>query len=246
MNGTVRDWMTPQVSTLEPERTVGDARKAMRGYRLLPLVRDGDFVGFVHQAALVGLPDDETLARTTIEDPWTIEPAMPIDAALLRLRTTMDDVLWVVEDDALVGVFTEHDAMRLAAAALEGSTLMVGQFATPAPRTVDIDAPVSKALSTMVQLWVRHLPVLAEGSIAGVLSWRDLVGRDPALPVRELVNPAITVVSWRTPMAVAAARLVQMGTGSAAVLDEEGQLEGILTRLDVIRALIEPVGQPFV
>lgn len=241
MNRTLEDWMTADVESVGPEQTVGDALDKMRSYRHLP-VRSGDtFHGFLHKAALRGLPREQPLAKVTLEDPWTIPLATSLPSVLLRLRTTMDDVLWVTDDqEQLVGVFTEHDACRLAAQELAGKPLTVEAFATPAPETVHADEPLSRALSVMVRMWVRHLPVVNDDGLTGVLSWRDIIGRDPQARVSEFVSPAITVVNWTTPLGVAAQRLVEHGTGSAAVVGDEGELEGILTRVDVIRALVEP------
>jgi CBS domain-containing protein len=45
----VRDWMTPVVETLTPDATIGDAVRLMneRGYRNIPLVKDGQPVGSI-------------------------------------------------------------------------------------------------------------------------------------------------------------------------------------------------------
>lgn len=246
MERTLKDWMTADVESVDPEQTVGDALQKMRSYRHLPVRSGSTFHGFIHKAALRGLPKDTPLAKVTIEDPWTIPVDTSLPSVLLRLRTTMDDVLWVTDGDELVGVFTEHDACRLAAEELAGKPLAVEAFATPAPQTVRTDDTLARALSLMVRMWVRHLPVVDDEGLAGVLSWRDVVGRDPDAKVSEFVSPAVTVVNWSTPLGVAAQRLVEHGTGSAAVVGDEGDLEGILTRVDIIRALVEPHHHAFV
>jgi CBS domain-containing protein len=48
-NAPVSDWMSPVVATLTPEATIGDAVAIMndKGYRNIPLVKDGKLVGSI-------------------------------------------------------------------------------------------------------------------------------------------------------------------------------------------------------
>jgi CBS domain-containing protein len=49
MSAPVSNWMTPVVETLTPDANVGDAVRIMneKGYRNIPLVRDGQLVGSI-------------------------------------------------------------------------------------------------------------------------------------------------------------------------------------------------------
>jgi CBS domain-containing protein len=49
MQGPVRDWMSPVVSTLTPDATIGDAVSLMneKSFRNIPLVKDGKLVGSI-------------------------------------------------------------------------------------------------------------------------------------------------------------------------------------------------------
>ena len=49
MSAPVSDWMTPVVVTLTPEATIGDAVRVMneKGYRNIPVVKDGQFSGSI-------------------------------------------------------------------------------------------------------------------------------------------------------------------------------------------------------
>lgn len=49
MQGPVSDWMSPAVSTLTPDATIGDAVSLMneRSFRNIPLVKDGKLVGSI-------------------------------------------------------------------------------------------------------------------------------------------------------------------------------------------------------
>lgn len=49
LNSPVKDWMSPVVATLTPAATIGDAVSIMndKGYRNVPLVKDGKLVGSI-------------------------------------------------------------------------------------------------------------------------------------------------------------------------------------------------------
>jgi CBS domain-containing protein len=49
VNAPVSNWMSPVVATLEPEATIGEAVSVMneKGYRNIPLVKDGKLVGSI-------------------------------------------------------------------------------------------------------------------------------------------------------------------------------------------------------
>ena len=82
----------------------------------------------------------------------------------------------VMADGAVAGVFSERDVIRClhqnGAAALDGA---VREAMTAPAMTVRPDEPVLGALSLMTQRRVRHLPVLEDGRIVGIVSIGDLV-----------------------------------------------------------------------
>jgi CBS domain-containing protein len=82
----------------------------------------------------------------------------------------------VVEDGRVVGIFSERDLVhRVAldgAAALEHS---VGDVMTAPAITIDQDTPVIHSLSLMTKRRIRHLPVVVDGTLVGMISIGDLV-----------------------------------------------------------------------
>jgi CBS domain-containing protein len=86
----------------------------------------------------------------------------------------------IVVDDRLVGIFTERDVVfRVVARRLDVDSTCVGDVMTPAPRTVGPEEPLGVALITMHENGFRHLPVLEEGRLVGVVSARSAM--DPEL-----------------------------------------------------------------
>jgi CBS domain-containing protein len=80
----------------------------------------------------------------------------------------------VLDGHRLVGIFTERDIVRAlsqdAAAASQG----IGHWMTRDPETISPGATVAQALQRMLEGHFRHLPVLDEGRLVGVLSMRDI------------------------------------------------------------------------
>jgi CBS domain-containing protein len=70
LNAPVRNLMSPVVATLTPEATIGDAVSIMnnKGYRNVPLVRDGKLVGSISVFDVIGYLA-ESYPKTTMNLP---------------------------------------------------------------------------------------------------------------------------------------------------------------------------------
>lgn len=81
----------------------------------------------------------------------------------------------VVDDGDIRGIFTERDALnKLALEYARASTHPVSEFMTANPETLDADAPVAFALNLMVVGGYRHLPVVRDGALAGIVSVKHI------------------------------------------------------------------------
>ena len=86
----------------------------------------------------------------------------------------------VVEDERLVGIFTERDIVfRVVAQGLDARTTRLADVMTPAPDTVDPDKPFGYALLLMHERGFRHLPVIRDSKLVGIVSSRSAM--DPEL-----------------------------------------------------------------
>lgn len=82
----------------------------------------------------------------------------------------------VMDGDAVVGVFSERDVIRILSDRGEGALDMPISTVMTAPAlTVSCDEPVLGALSVMTHRRVRHLPVVDAGRLVGLVSIGDLV-----------------------------------------------------------------------
>lgn len=101
------------------------------------------------------------------------------EAALAMSEADVGSVL-VMENDQLVGVFTERDLLKRVLAENEDVDMLpVSEAMTKDVITGNPDADVGTATRLMRNHHIRHLPVVAEdGAILGVLSIRDLIRDD--------------------------------------------------------------------
>lgn len=117
------------------------------------------------------------------------------------------------------------------------------QAMTPFPYTIDADANLDDASSMMMEHDIRHLPVVKDGELYGILSQRE-------------VELAISVVDGRkvtvAAVATSPAQIVESNTLLSSVAREmavehtdavlcvrDDKLVGILTTVDVCRVLAE-------
>ncbi|SRR5712692_4977549 len=85
----------------------------------------------------------------------------------------------IVDGDRLAGIFTERDVMaRVVAEARDSRATKVGDVMSTDLVVADIAESYEACLGRMQQARVRHLIVLEQGRLAGILSLRDLMAAD--------------------------------------------------------------------
>jgi CBS domain-containing protein len=93
----------------------------------------------------------------------------------------------IVENDRLIGIFTERDVvMRVVARGLDARTTPVADVMTPAPITITPEKSFGYALLLMHEKGFRHLPVIENDRLIGIVSSRSAM--DPNL--EEFVSEA--------------------------------------------------------
>ncbi|MDJ0936987.1 MAG: CBS domain-containing protein [Kiloniellales bacterium] len=87
----------------------------------------------------------------------------------------------VMDGQALLGIFTERDLVtRVVAEGLEPDTTRLHDVMTRDPDTISADDMAIEALRLMDDGGFRHLPVLKDGQVVGVVSRRDFSGLEKA------------------------------------------------------------------
>ena len=91
--------------------------------------------------------------------------------AARKMRDNKVRALMVLENGELVGIFTERDLMsRVVAERLDPETVKVSAAMTSSIATVQQETPIREAANLMSQNRLRHLSVLQDGKLCGVIS----------------------------------------------------------------------------
>ncbi len=106
----------------------------------------------------------------------TVQPSTTMAQAVAAMSKARVGSVLVLEDGALLGIFTERDVLRafnqMHADPARVSTISKGM--TLEPQTIDADATVGEAMDRMLDGGFRHLPVIDGEKLVGVISLRDL------------------------------------------------------------------------
>ena len=131
----------------------------------------------------------------------------------------------------------------------------VKQWMSGSPVTVAPEASALEAHEAMVAHGIRHLPVVSGSEVVGILSLDDLraglpveMGERAPVPaqqrdtvrewsVSDLMTPAPETLSAEASLQEAADRMADLKIGCLPVVDPKDGLQGILSEVDVLRAL---------
>ena len=109
-------------------------------------------------------------------DVLTTGPETTVREAITKMVDRNVGSIVVLEDGEVVGIFTERDYLRRIA--LQGRTskgTAIEEVMTPDVIAVTPDYEVEDCLSVMTQNKCRHLPVMENGELSGIISIGDCV-----------------------------------------------------------------------
>jgi CBS domain-containing protein len=92
-----------------------------------------------------------------------------------RMRDHGVGSLAVIDDDALVGILTERDVLRAVAEDRPPNVTPVSALMTQLPVVTSPGTDTTTAARLMVEHDIRHLPVVADQKVVGMISARDLL-----------------------------------------------------------------------
>lgn len=106
----------------------------------------------------------------------SIAPHRPVFDALMVLAEYKIGALVVIQGEQLIGIFSERDYAR--EIVLKGRASKTTQISDVMTHNVICAKPsdtVEQAMSLMSEKRIRHLPIIENGKVIGVLSMGDLV-----------------------------------------------------------------------
>lgn len=106
----------------------------------------------------------------------SVEPTATIHAAVEKMCRVHVGALLVCQDDALVGIVSERDVMQRAVlTGQDPKTTPVAAIMTSELVTISPETSPEEAMDLMTRFRCRHLPVIENQQIVGIVSIGDLV-----------------------------------------------------------------------
>jgi CBS domain-containing protein len=107
---------------------------------------------------------------------FSIPPDEPVLEAIRMMADHRVGALLVMRGNELAGIVSERDyARKVVLLGRSSAETPVSQIMTSSVVTVSPDSSVQDCMRLMTERHIRHLPVLENGRVAGVISIGDLV-----------------------------------------------------------------------
>lgn len=104
----------------------------------------------------------------------TVSADATIGEAAARMAERGVGAVVVLDGERIAAILTERDVMKAVAAGRDGSA-PVSAWMTRHPDTIEPTDTTDHAASLMIHGGFRHLPVLEDGRVVGIVSIRDLM-----------------------------------------------------------------------
>jgi CBS domain-containing protein len=244
--------MTSDLFTVRPDSLVDVGASVMRWKHLrhLPVQNDqGELVGLVSYQSLIRLmatpdrhPGPFAVSELMTPNPISVPPDLPTLDAVALMRERQVACLPVVYENRLVGIVSERDLLPIVSRSMSRVAAQAGSVAelmTHVVFTVEPTDSVTTVASLMSRRHFRHVPVVADERLIGLVSYRSLLavlaagGLERSLSAGDIMSrdPA-TVSSAATPLE-AVALMLERRVSCLPVVDQ-GRLVGILSERDFL------------
>ncbi len=105
-----------------------------------------------------------------------MSPSAPVVEAARTMRDAQVGALLVSDGAQFVGIISESDLVRrVLAVGGDSRQVRVSEVMTAPIITIEIDRSAHDASDLMAERGIRHLAVMEDGKIVGILSVRDLL-----------------------------------------------------------------------
>jgi len=113
------------------------------------------------------------------QDLVTVNSLVPVSEAARMMAARDIGAVPIADEGRLVGIFTERDALtRIVAAGRDPASTLIGEVMSSALVVASINESCEACLERMRQAHIRHLIVLDNDRMAGIVSMRDLMAVD--------------------------------------------------------------------
>lgn len=107
---------------------------------------------------------------------YSVSPDDTVYSGLELMVENNLGALLVIENEHFTGIFTERDyARKVILRGKASKETLVKEIMTEHPATVTLDTTIEDCMKLMTNSAIRHLPVLENGELVGLVSMGDLV-----------------------------------------------------------------------
>ena len=115
-----------------------------------------------------------TVADSMTRELLTVPPEVELVEAARRMASRGVGAVVILDGERLAGILTERDLLKAVATGLRPEA-RVSDWMTRHPETIESADTTDHAAALMIHGGFRHLPVVDEDRVVGILSIRDLM-----------------------------------------------------------------------
>lgn len=123
---------------------------------------------------------------------YSVSPGTSVLDALQVMMDKDISALLVMEGAALTGIFTERDyARKIVLRGRSSQDTMIQEVMSSNLFTINLNSGIDDCMQIMTDNHIRHLPIVEDGKVAGMISIGDLVKfviEDQKLTIEQLQN----------------------------------------------------------
>lgn len=119
---------------------------------------------------------------------------------------------------------------------------MIGTYMVTHPFSVEPNHSVKAAAPLLREKHIRHLPVIKDKKLVGIVSERDIraalaLPQGNILTIGDIMTSDVYVATLTTPLSEVAYEMAEQKLGSALIVNSKKQVVGIFTTTDALRIL---------
>jgi CBS domain-containing protein len=107
------------------------------------------------------------------QDPLAMPPGATVQEACTAMHARRVGAVLIVEGGGLAGIFTGRDAVKCLALGLDAARTALAQVMTRQPTCLGPRDTAIEALRLMADGGFRHVPIVADGHVVGIVSRYD-------------------------------------------------------------------------
>ena len=137
----------------------------------------GATLAAVSRTGVIGVKTVRQILGEKGRDTWSVDPETQVGEALASMTEHNIGAVLVMAEGNLVGILSERDFTRYVASQGRKADIAarVGDVMTPRPVCVTPAQTVDECMALMTDKRVRHLPVVEDGRVVGLVSIGDAV-----------------------------------------------------------------------